>query len=136
MLKTDKTVIYLKTALPLPDPLTKVEAMAARFDDEMPMHLAFVKSGGEVTCFGRQLVRFISEERLAEMMASHEDAGCPIFYPHAYSLKQGGMKKVDQQQLAFQREADSLGLSNPGKMLAWKNPDWRASQSVHLYETA
>jgi FAD/FMN-containing dehydrogenase len=29
------------------------------------------------------------------------------------------MKRVDARQLAFKKEADPLGLLNPGKMLAW-----------------
>ncbi|MCS6854834.1 MAG: FAD-binding oxidoreductase [Elioraea sp.] len=136
VLKTDKTVTYLQTLFPPPGHLGKVAEMEARFGDEVPMHLEFVKFGGEVTCFGLQLVRFTTEERLAEIIAIHEQAGCPIFNPHAYTLEEGGMKKVDHVQLAFKRETDPLGLLNPGKMLAWENPDWRPTQSVHLYETA
>jgi hypothetical protein len=47
------------------------------------------------------------------------------------------MKRVDEAQLAFKREADPKGLLNPGKMAAWDDPDWKPgkSQSVHLYET-
>jgi hypothetical protein len=46
------------------------------------------------------------------------------------------MKRVDHAQLAFKRETDPLGLLNPGKMLAWENPDWRPSQSRYLYGAA
>jgi hypothetical protein len=34
------------------------------------------------------------------------------------------MKRVDARQLAFKKEADPLGLLNPGKMLAWDDPEW------------
>ncbi len=34
------------------------------------------------------------------------------------------MKRVDATQLAFKREADPHGLLNPGKMLAWADPEW------------
>jgi FAD/FMN-containing dehydrogenase len=135
-LKTDKTVTYLQTLFPAPDHLAKVAAMAAMFGDEVPMHLEFVRFGGTVCCFGLQLVRFTTEARLAEIIAAHERAGCPIFNPHAFTLEEGGMKKVDTLQLAFKREADPHGLLNPGKMLAWDNPDWTPTQSVHLYESA
>ena len=37
------------------------------------------------------------------------------------------MKQVDRTQLAFKREADPDGLLNPGKMLAWDQPDSPAS---------
>jgi FAD/FMN-containing dehydrogenase len=135
-LKTDRTVTYLQTLFPAPDHLAKVSEMAARFGDEVPMHLEFVKFGGDVCCFGLQLVRFTTEARLAEIIAAHEAAGCPIFNPHAFTLEEGGMKKVDTLQLAFKREADPHGLLNPGKMLAWENPDWTPREGVHLFETA
>jgi hypothetical protein len=32
---------------------------------------------------------------------------------------------VDDVQLQFKREADPKGLLNPGKMIAWDDPDWR-----------
>ncbi|MNC98156.1 hypothetical protein D3C83_160310 [compost metagenome] len=34
------------------------------------------------------------------------------------------MKRTDEVQLAFKREADPRGLLNPGKMIAWENPDF------------
>lgn len=87
-------------------------------------------------CFGLQLVRFTTDERLAAVIAAHGAAGCPIFNPHAIPLEEGGKKKVDHAQSAFKREADSPGPLNPGKMLARENPDWTPRQMRHLYETA
>jgi len=136
VLKTDRSVTYLQTLFPAPGHLAKVSEMAERFGDEVPMHLEFVKLDGEVCCFGLQLVRFTTEARLAEIIAVHEAAGCPIFNPHAFTLEEGGMKQIDRLQLAFKREADPHGLLNPGKMLAWDDPNWTPTQSVHLYESA
>jgi hypothetical protein len=34
------------------------------------------------------------------------------------------MKQTDEIQLAFKREADPKGLLNPGKMIAWDDPDY------------
>ncbi|MGO7557738.1 FAD-binding protein, partial [Rhizobium johnstonii] len=50
--------------------------------------------------------------------------GCPIFNPHRYTLEEGGMKRTDSVQLAFKQETDPKGLLNPGKMIAWENPDF------------
>jgi hypothetical protein len=37
-------------------------------------------------------------------------------------------------QLAFKRETDPKGLLNPGKMLAWEQPDYDGRRSrVHLF---
>lgn len=136
-LKTDKTVTYLQTLYPAPDHLDRIAAMEAEFGDEVPIHLEFVRLGGTVCAFGLQLVRFTTEERLREIIAIHEAAGCPVFDPHQYTLEEGGMKRVDGAQLAFKRETDPKGLLNPGKMIAWDDPDWVPGrrQSVHLFET-
>jgi FAD/FMN-containing dehydrogenase len=133
-LKHDRTITYLQTLFPPPDHLDRVAAMAARFGEEVPLHLEFVRFGGQIACFGLQIVRYRSDERLARIIEEHEAAGCPIFNPHAFTLEEGGMKKVDAQQLAFKREADPKGLLNPGKMLGWENPDWRPGERAFLYE--
>jgi len=124
-LKTDRSFTYLQTLFPR---FELIGEMEARFGDEVPMHLEFVRYGGAVTCFGLQLVRFTTEERLAEIMAIHEAAGAPIFNPHVFTLEEGGMKRVDAGQAAFKREADPRGLLNPGKMLGFEDPDWEPSR--------
>jgi hypothetical protein len=47
-----------------------------------------------------------------------------VFNPHRCTLEEGGMKKTDRTQLAFKKEADPSGILNPGKMIAWENPDY------------
>ncbi len=127
-LRHDRTITYLQTLFPPPRHLDKVAEMAALFGDEVPMHLEFVRFGGEIACFGLQLVRYSSDERLLEIIDHHNRHGCPIFNPHEFTLEGGGMKKVDQAQLAFKREADPLGLLNPGKMIGWDDPTYDESQ--------
>ena len=126
-LKHDRTITYLQTLFPAPHHLEKVAEMAAEFGDEVPLHLEFVRFGGEIACFGLQLVRYSSDERLRAIIEHHERHGCPIFNPHEFTLEGGGMKKVDHVQLAFKREADPLGLLNPGKMIGWDDPAYGES---------
>ena len=137
VLKTDKTITYLQTLYPAPNHLDLIAKLERMFPDEVLPHLEFVRFGGTVCAFGLQIVRFTSEERLNEIIRMHEDAGAPIFNPHAYTLEDGGMKRVDETQLAFKREADPKGLLNPGKMAAWGDPNWKPGKAgqVHLYET-
>ncbi|MEE8272805.1 MAG: FAD-binding oxidoreductase [Alphaproteobacteria bacterium] len=118
-LKVDKGVTYLQTLFPPRVHLEKIEHMVARFGDELPMHCEFVRLDGEIGCFGLQLVRYSTPERLQEIIDYHEAQGCPIFNPHTYILEDGGMKQIDEAQLAFKRHADPHGLLNPGKMRAW-----------------
>ena len=100
------------------------------------MDLEFVHFDGQIACLGLPIVGFTTESRLDEIIRHHKDDGCPIFIPHAFTLEEGGMKQVDQSHLAFKRAADPLGLLNPGKMLAWDNPDAAAtSRQSYLYRS-
>jgi FAD/FMN-containing dehydrogenase len=137
ILKTDKTITYLQALFPAPNHLEQIAKFEKQFGDEVLYHLEFVRFGGPVCAVGLQIVRFTTEERLNEIMRLHEEAGAPIFNPHTFLLEEGGMKRVDQAQLDFKREADPKGLLNPGKMAAWDNPDWKPgkARAVALYET-
>ena len=134
-LRIDPTVTYLQVLYPPPSHLELVERMFRHFGDEVMIHLEFVRFDGQVACFGLPIVRFTSEERLDEIIRYHEDHGCPIFNPHAFTLEEGGMKQVDHSHLAFKREADPQGLLNPGKMLGWDNPDLAMSGRSYLYRS-
>ena len=123
-LRIEPAITYLQSLYPFPNQLELVERMDALFPDEVFSHLEFVRLDGNVTCFGLNLVRFTTEERLEEIIKTFEANGCPIFNPHRYTLEEGGMKQTDDIQLAFKREADPQGLLNPGKMIAWEDPDY------------
>lgn len=122
-LKVDRTVTYLQILFSGPDHLKKIQWSYERFGDEAPMHLEFIRLGGEIRCFGLQLLRYTSSERLHAIMAEHSAHGCPVFDPHTVSLEGGGMKAVDYEQLSFKVETDPRGLLNPGKMDAWEQRD-------------
>ncbi|TJV44112.1 MAG: FAD-binding oxidoreductase [Mesorhizobium sp.] len=123
-LRVDPSITYLQSLYPFPKQLALVEKMDAMFPGEVFSHLEFVRLDGNITCFGLPLVKFTTEARLDGIIRLHEDNGCPIFNPHRYTLEEGGMKQTDAVQLAFKRETDPQGLLNPGKMIAWENPDY------------
>ncbi|MEX0404812.1 FAD-binding oxidoreductase [Aquibium sp. LZ166] len=123
-LRVDSAITYLQVLYPFPKQLELVEKIHAMVPDEMIGHLEFVRFDGDITCFGLPMIRYSTRERLDEIIRLHEENGCPIFNPHRYTLEEGGMKQTDEVQLAFKREADPKGLLNPGKMIAWENPDY------------
>ena len=94
------------------------------FGDEVPAHIEFIRYKGKIGCAGLPMVRFTNEARLQELIAEHEEMGATIFNPHRYTLEEGGMKQTDAVQLAFKRETDPRGLLNPGKMIAWEDPNF------------
>jgi FAD/FMN-containing dehydrogenase len=133
-LRVDPTITYLQVLYPFPHTVERVGRMTELLGDEVPGHLEFQRFDGNVCASGLPIVRFTSEERLEEIIKLHEDNGCPIFNPHRYTLEEGGMKKTDATQLAFKKEADPKGLLNPGKMIAWENPDFDLnSDKVYLF---
>jgi FAD/FMN-containing dehydrogenase len=133
-LRVDPTITYLQVLYPPPTHVESVERMTGLLGDEVPGHLEFTRFDGEIAANGLPIVRFTSEERLDAIVKLHEDNGCPIFNPHRYTLEEGGMKRTDATQLAFKHEADPKGLLNPGKMIAWENPDFDLnSDRVYLF---
>ena len=133
-LKADRTITYLQCLFDGPDYLDKIARAVATFGDETPMHLEFTRVGGHVAAFGLQLVRFTSEQRLYEIIAWLEAAGCPVADPHTFILEDGGMKTIDEAQLAFKRQNDPLGLLNPGKdegLQLARLPGGRAACLIH-----
>lgn len=123
-MKVDPSITYLQVGYGSDDPLPLVEAVRARFSPEVLQHVEVTRSGGRVAMGGLSLVKFTTEARLDEIIRQHEDMGALIFNPHRYTLEEGGRQTVDLRQLEFKREADPKGLLNPGKMIAWDDPDW------------
>ena len=124
-LKVDPSITYLQVRYGFPGHLDLVRQIRDRFSPEVLQHLEVMREGGHVCLAGLSLVKFTTEARLDEIIRLHEDAGAMIFNPHRYTLEEGGRQTVDDRQLAFKREADPKGLLNPGKMIAWDDPDWR-----------
>ncbi|UXN72880.1 FAD-binding oxidoreductase [Devosia sp. A8/3-2] len=120
-LKVDPTITYLQTRYPT---VAHVEKIISIPGDELPMHIEVGRQDGVVMYGGLPLVRYTTEERLNEIIRIHEENGCTVFNPHRYTLEEGGMKRTDQKQLDFKREADPKGMLNPGKMIARDDPNF------------
>ncbi len=123
-LKVDPSITYLQVRYAFPEQYNLVNKIRDRFYPECIQHLEAIRAEGKVGFAGLTLVKFTSEERLDEIVAYHEEIGALVFNPHRYTLEEGGRQTVDDRQLAFKREADPKGLLNPGKMIAWDDPDW------------
>lgn len=123
-LKIDPAITYLQVRYAFPKHRALVRAMREAFSPEVLQHLEVVRENGKVSLAGLSLVRFTTEARLDEIVRLHEEAGALVFNPHRYTLEEGGRQSADPRQLDFKREADPKGLLNPGKMIAWDDPNW------------
>ncbi len=123
-LRVDPSITYLQARYPDAGALALIKRIHDRYGPEVRGHLELIRFNGRIAFAGLPLVRFTTEARLQEIIAEHEAMGVMIFNPHRYTLEEGGMKQTDAIQLAFKRETDPQGLLNPGKMIAWENPDF------------
>lgn len=123
-LKVDPSITYLQVRYGYPQHKELIAEMREKFSPEILQHLELLREDGKVMFAGLTLVKFTNEERLDEIVKAHEDAGAMIFNPHRYTLEEGGRQTVDDRQLKFKQEADPKGLLNPGKMIAWDDPDF------------
>jgi len=131
-LKVDPTLTYLQVRYGAPHHLQLIQTVRETFGGEVLQHLEVMQEHGKTMFAGLPIVKFTTEQRLDEIVRTHEDLGCMIFNPHRYTLEEGGRQTVDQRQLDFKREADPKGLLNPGKMIAWDDPDW-AFETMYAY---
>ncbi|MGB0499503.1 MAG: FAD-binding protein, partial [Rubricella sp.] len=123
--KVDPSLTYLQVRYGAgEEALGKIARIRDIFGDEVLQHLEVMREGGRVIFACLPVVKFTTKERLDEIVAIHEAEGCMIFNPHRYTLEEGGRQTVDDRQLRFKKEADPKGLLNPGKMIAWDDPDW------------
>ena len=123
-LRVDPRVTYLQVRYPTDGGLKLIKRIHDLYGPEVRGHLELIRFNGRIAFAGLPLVVFTTEARLQEIIAEHEAMGAMIFNPHRYTLEEGGMKQTDAIQLAFKRETDPRGLLNPGKMIAWENPDF------------
>jgi hypothetical protein len=90
-----------------------------RFGDEVLFHHEFSRAGSQRVAFALPLVVYFDDDQLREPDGVVRGRRLHIFDPHTWVLEDGGMKQVDELQLAFKRDADPMGLMNPGKVRAW-----------------
>lgn len=83
---------------------------------EAHLHLEFIRFNGQINAQAVPLVPFLDREHLADLTKRIESCGARTANLHTYLLQNGGMKRVDEAQLAFKRSADPSGLMNPGKI--------------------
>ena len=122
VLKVDRSWTYLQVAYPQPFDPALIERQMARWGDEVWQHQEFAKMYGEYATFAILLVRWTTAERQYELIREIEADGCTVFNPHVVTIEDGGMKTIDTIQIEFKKQADPLGLMNPGKTRGW-TPD-------------
>ena len=135
-LKLDKGLTYLQARF---DPLRQKEqvlALHAALSPEVMLHMEFIRlTDGRATCSSLPVVRFSTEERLAELARVFEQHGATINNAHVSVVEDGGkLRDMDRSALsaaqgmaadsalAMKQRFDPAGLLNPGKLRGWVRP--------------
>ena len=114
-LKSDRNWTYLQVAYPQPYDPAADQAILAEYGDDLLRHHEFARERGDYQLFALPLLKFTTKQKLYEIAARFEELGCTVFDAHVYTIAEGGMKQVDEVQMAFKAIADPHGLMNPGK---------------------
>jgi FAD/FMN-containing dehydrogenase len=119
-MKADPAYTYLQCGFSPTECREQFRLLRERFGDEILFHIEFMKNGDGVVIPGAiPVVRFVSEERLNEMIDFCRSIGVFVANPHVNYVEGGGRFRADNIQLKAKQKYDPRGLLNPGKMISF-----------------
>lgn len=89
---------------------------AERFRALGGMHFEVKRFDGKLGFQGSPFFPYTDDEQLAEVMRGMAEDGAMVANNHTFRVKEGGMKSVEEADIAFKRRMDRYDLMNPGKM--------------------
>ena len=120
-LRQDRSWTNLQTIHSWPLDIALIEEQMQHWGDEVLMHHEFARDHNGPVVFGLPLIAYFDRDRLYEIIAEFEAAGCVVLDNHVYTIEGGGMKTIDSVQIDFKKIADPHGLMNPGKTEGWQS---------------
>jgi FAD/FMN-containing dehydrogenase len=126
-IREDRSLTYMICIFPREDTLGSIARVHDKLNRVAPLHLEMKRFDGYVTAEGVPIVRYEGPEALAALYGRFEAEGARIANAHTCLLQNGGMKAIDEAQLAFKRAADPHGLMNPGKIAGYEDAAAAAS---------
>jgi hypothetical protein len=115
-LRADRSLTYLVCIFPKDDTLGAIGRVHRKLGGETMMHLEFKRFNGYTTAEGVPLFRYQGFEQMTRLYRAFEAEGTRIANAHTFLLQNGGMKDLDEKQIAFKRSVDPYLLMNPGKV--------------------
>lgn len=122
-LGVDPTITYQQLGF---DPVTfrdQMKTLKERFGDEILWHLEWTKGNAKmrmeelkVQVGALPIIKWVSEERMNEIMDCCRELGVMVANPHTYKLEEGGAHPDIEDKRKLKAEVDPRGILNPGKM--------------------
>lgn len=121
VLKADRSATYQQVGCPVPPDPDAISALRPKLGDDVWMHHEFARVGGEIVTFDLPIIWFSTKDRLAEINATYEQNGFPVYDAHTWHVEGGGLKNADYLHLAVKKEMDPKGLLNSAKSAVWRD---------------
>lgn len=119
VLKADRSATYQQVGCPTPPDPAAIAALRLTLGNDVWMHHEFARVGGQVVTFDLPIIWFSTRERLADINATYEAAGFPVYDAHTWHVEGGGLKNADYKHLAVKKRLDPKGLLNSAKSGVW-----------------
>jgi len=120
-MKADPAYTYLQCGFSPTDCRRQFQLLRERYGNEILFHIEFMKNGEGIVVPGAiPVVRFVSHERLEDMIDYCRSIGVFVVNPHVNSLEDAGRFREDNFQLLAKQKCDPRGLLNPGKMISFQ----------------
>jgi hypothetical protein len=99
-----------------PDAVGAIGRTFKRIGATAGMHFEVKRFDGHLGFQGMPLVPYRDEAQVSELMRGLAGDGAQVANNHTFTVKEGGMKPVDNADAAFKRAMDPYDLMNPGKL--------------------
>jgi len=120
VLKANRSATYQQIGCPIPPDPDRIRALRPKLGDDVWMHHEFARVGGEIVTFDLPIIWYSTPERLAEINATYETNGFPVYDAHTWRVEGGGLKNADYRHLAWKKRMDPKGLLNSAKSQVWE----------------
>ncbi|MBT9385232.1 FAD-binding oxidoreductase [Pseudooceanicola sp. CBS1P-1] len=117
-IKIDPALSYLQIRFPQGEEARLIALLERDFAEDLVLHFEFQRKFGKLMVSGLPIFRYRDRAALDGLLARLQAIGIELSNPHTCKLSAAGWKQVDAPQAEFKREADPLGLMNPGKLAA------------------
>jgi len=119
VLKADRSATYQQVGCPTPPDPEAIADLRPKLGDDVWMHHEFARVGGQIVTFDLPIIWYSTAARLAEINATYEANGFPIYDAHTWRVEGGGLKNADYRHLAWKKRMDPKGLLNAKKSAVW-----------------
>lgn len=120
VLKADRKATYQQVGCPIPPDPHAIADLRPKLGEDVWMHHEFARVGGQIVTFDLPIIWFSTPERLADINATYEADGFPVYDAHTWNVEGGGLKP-DYTHLAWKKRMDPKGLLNAAKSRFWKD---------------